>query len=564
MSLQERKSRAWAIRIKRLMKKLGWEPEQLADVLQVRRGTIRKWANATQTPGRKSAGRIRNLEEGVGNVVMRDRNSGRKGIPGTLRARQERSSSESVFPEKGPLNYFDYLKMIDAVSGGDDFDTDDEPEARYLWMIERAGRLPPHVRKYSKRRGFNREALAALEKVRELFVDDIEKFPVTMMQKRYELSEGEVRILVRLISVDTGLFEGSGEVPGGMLAETGGCREESLLEGRKCLAPDAPLRRHKLIEKRASRGGNPWEEEAASAPVSVLRGRYRLSPAAREELLGDLLKMSVLEEADSATADSLDPRFGLEEVILPDSHRAKLEVTVSEIANRSMIFEDWGLGERVHYGKGTILLFGGVPGTGKTMAAEGLAKELGKKIMSASFPKIVSKWLGDTGKNIAALFAAARENDAVLFIDEADGLFASREMAVRSWEIRDVNILLKEIEAFEGVVVLATNHAVVLDKALESRLSLHLQFPMPDERAREAIWARHLPEKLPLADDVNLGELARTYAISGRDIKQAVLMAAGTAAHRAGAHPMVTMKDLKEAARSRKPGNDDTKIGFAG
>ncbi len=551
---QKRKPR-WAHRILRLQRKLGWDLAQLAGLLQVNKATIRNWVNGAKAPGKKSAARIENLEKGVRNLARSYRRSNRE-FPSTFDYARQISSAES--PTRGSFNYLRYLEMINAASGPGEIELDDEPEGRWMMYMRRGA-----SRRVAGRPGFSKAALAALEKARTLFADDIENFPVTKIQKRCGLSEGEVRILVSLVFADVGLFEGSGQASGQTLAQIGSEKGLSPMEGRKRLAPQSLLRKHGLIEKGFSRGGFPWDEEAPAGPMSVLRGSYRLSPGAREELLGDLLKMSVLEEAGGGTANALEPRFGLGDVILPTDHRSKLEVAVSEIANRSMIFEEWGLAERIHYGKGTILLFGGAPGTGKTMAAEGLAKELGKKIMSACFPKIVSKWVGETEKNIAALFAAARDNDAVLFIDEADGLFASREMATHSWEIRDVNVLLKEVEAFEGVVVLATNHAVALDKALESRLSLHLHFPMPDERAREAIWKQHLPEKLPLSDDVDLGELARTYAISGRDIKQAVLMAARTAAHRGGAHPMVTMKDLEEAARSRRPG-EDGKIGFAG
>ena len=134
---------------------------------------------------------------------------------------------------------------------------------------------------------------------------------------------------------------------------------------------------------------------------------------------------------------------------------------------------------------------------------------------------------------------------------------------MRSFEIRLVNVLLKEVEEFDGVMVLATNNTVALDPALKSRLTLHLVFPMPDEQGRAEIWKRHLPAKLPLSDDVDVETLARMYELSGRDIKQAVLMAARTAAHRGDEEAMVVMNDLEKAARSRLSGDDVIgRIGF--
>ncbi len=576
MKLQKKKP-AWKNRIRRLQNVFEWECGQLAEVLRVSRSTIRKWANGTQSPGRKSIDRIELLEKGLPNMPRPDHCShGPSSSPErppdpppeviaergrfikSLEVIRKRKKEGEKVPVKGPLEYLRYLRMISAVG-----DEGEEP------VIRGRSRGDVYSAQVPRRfKGANPKALKALKLVRTRFASDIKSFPITKIQKRHGLSEGEVRILARLVIMDTGLFENPGILSGRDLAGIGSDLKEEPPEppeGRKYLAEDATLRRCRLIERVAlpPMMMYPPGEEAETNPQSVLQSKYRLTEACRKELLGHLLERSIQDEASDKTGGPRSPRFGLEGVILPDSHREELEIAASDIANRSLIYGEWGFDECVSYGKGAILLFGGPPGTGKTMAAEGLAWELGKKILSVSFPKVLSKWVNETEQNIAKVFSTAQKSGALLFIDEADGLFTTRETAMRSFEIRLVNVLLKEVEEFDGVMVLATNNTVALDPALKSRLTLHLVFPMPDEQGRAEIWKRHLPAKLPLSDDVDVETLARMYELSGRDIKQAVLMAARTAAHRGDEEAMVVMNDLEKAARSRLSGDNVIgRIGF--
>jgi MoxR-like ATPase len=226
-----------------------------------------------------------------------------------------------------------------------------------------------------------------------------------------------------------------------------------------------------------------------------------------------------------------------------------------DVQQREVLYEKWGMNTVIHGGRGAILLMHGPPGTGKTMTATAIAGALGAPLITASFAKLESCYVGETEKNVVQLFAAARKAGAVLFVDEADGLFASRDLAQRSFEIRHVNVLLTELEVFSGVCVLATNNAVVLDHALESRVSLRLEYGLPDAQARAEIWKRHLPRTLPLEDDVDIKKLA-VYALSGRDIKQAVLTAARRALRRGGGDGRISHADLAAAAQQRQAADD--------
>ena len=183
------------------------------------------------------------------------------------------------------------------------------------------------------------------------------------------------------------------------------------------------------------------------------------------------------------------------------------------------------------YGSGVTLLFYGPPGTGKTATAEAIAHELGMPLLVADYAKIQNCWVGQTEKNISSTFRKARKHRAVLFWDEADAMFFDRDSASRAWEVRDVNVLLQEIERFEGVCILATNRKATLDKALERRITAKIEFPRPDRLLRESIWKRLLPSGMPLAKDVDITELARKD-LSGGEIKNVILNAARAACGR--------------------------------
>lgn len=227
------------------------------------------------------------------------------------------------------------------------------------------------------------------------------------------------------------------------------------------------------------------------------------------------------------------------DVILPPRTRAALDEALSLVRSHELIFRQWGLGERHSSGLGLAFNFAGPPGTGKTICAEAIATVLGKKLLSVRYAEMESMWAGETPKNVAAVFRVATEEDAVLFFDEADAIASRRSTGTAQAYQREsntvVNVLLKELESFNGVVIFATNLAVNFDPAFERRIRTHVLFEMPGVDEREQIWkVQFHPEKTPLADDVDFRALAERYAVSGGDIKNAVLKAATMAAAEPG------------------------------
>jgi AAA+ superfamily predicted ATPase len=245
-----------------------------------------------------------------------------------------------------------------------------------------------------------------------------------------------------------------------------------------------------------------------------------------------------------------EPRFRLPEVILKDNVRDKVIFFLTAFKEPAMsVFGD---SEAMKKGSGLHFLFYGPPGTGKSMLAEAVAAELGKKILIVETPKITSRWYGETDKQITKLFKTAKENDLVLCMDEADSLLYNRSFAGQEHDIRFVNIMLQEIERFEGVSVFTTNMDVLLDPALERRISLRVKFEPPDERLRAVIWQSHIPHVVQVGADVDFSALARQFEFSGGYIKNAVLNALRRIAMEKRQH--IQMNDLVWAGNLEKEG----------
>jgi SpoVK/Ycf46/Vps4 family AAA+-type ATPase len=233
--------------------------------------------------------------------------------------------------------------------------------------------------------------------------------------------------------------------------------------------------------------------------------------------------------------ESIVPRRTFDDVILPPATRAALETALAQVTQHDLIFNGWGLGERHSTGLGLAFNFAGPPGTGKTICAEAIAQSLGRYLLVVRYAELESMWMGETSKNVAAIFRTAREEQAVLFFDEADAIAGRRSTSVESGSQREsnsvVNVLLQELENYNGVVIFATNLAANLDPAFERRIRTHILFELPGETERVRIWQVQLhPSRTPLASDVDFNALARRYEVSGGDIQNAVLKAALAAA----------------------------------
>ena len=239
------------------------------------------------------------------------------------------------------------------------------------------------------------------------------------------------------------------------------------------------------------------------------------------------------------TVDTVVPRRTFEDVILPPATRLALDQALVHVTSHDLIFNRWGLGDRHPSGLALAFNFAGPPGTGKTICAEAIANALGRQLLVVRYAELESLWMGETPKNVSALFRLAREENAVLLFDEADAIASRRSSSVDQGFLREtntvVNVLLRELEAFSGVVIFATNLAANFDPAFERRIRTHVLFEMPGVDEREQIWRVQMhPTLTPLATDVDFRALAQRYDASGGDIRNAVLKAAMAAAGEPG------------------------------
>jgi SpoVK/Ycf46/Vps4 family AAA+-type ATPase len=243
--------------------------------------------------------------------------------------------------------------------------------------------------------------------------------------------------------------------------------------------------------------------------------------------------------APRRAVESVVPRRTFDDVILPPSTRRALDIALSQVTQHDLIFNRWGFAERHPSGLALAFNFAGPPGTGKTICAEAIAHSLGRRLLLVRYAELESLWMGETPKNVAAIFKVARDEGAVLLFDEADAIASRRSTSVDQGFQREsntvVSVLLQELEAYNGVVVFATNLAANFDPAFERRIRTHVLFEMPGLLEREQIWRVQMhPTRTPLADDVDFRSLAERYAVSGGDIRNAVLKAALAAAAERG------------------------------
>ncbi|NEP56224.1 MAG: ATP-binding protein [Symploca sp. SIO2G7] len=230
-----------------------------------------------------------------------------------------------------------------------------------------------------------------------------------------------------------------------------------------------------------------------------------------------------------------EPKYTLDDVILTKKTRHQIDLVRAEIQYQSLIFQEWGMGEKHKLDKALSINFSGLPGTGKTLTAEALAHALKLKILVVPYQQLESKYVGDTPKNIAQAFEFATNNNAVLFFDEADSFLGKRLENVSQATDTAVNltrsVMLMQLSEYEGIVVFATNLIRNYDPAFISRIRWKVQFDLPDEAARAKIWQAQIPRQLPLSESVDFAELAKQFdSISGRDIKNAVFQAVVAAA----------------------------------
>ncbi|MCP3900311.1 MAG: ATP-binding protein, partial [Desulfobacteraceae bacterium] len=232
-------------------------------------------------------------------------------------------------------------------------------------------------------------------------------------------------------------------------------------------------------------------------------------------------------------AQRIDPKVDWQDLVVHKSLTDHLKAFRNTIAHQFTVYEKWGMGDKNTRGRGAVALFSGNSGTGKTMSAEVIASDLGINLYRVDLAGIVSKYIGETEKNLKKIFQNAKGNNTLLFFDEADSLFGKRTDIHDShdrYANLEVNYLLQQLEEHDGPVILASNRRKSIDEAFLRRIHFILEFPSPSEPLRKIIWQKKLADPLPKADDIDFDILAKQFEISGGDIKNGALQAAFLAA----------------------------------
>ena len=289
-------------------------------------------------------------------------------------------------------------------------------------------------------------------------------------------------------------------------------------------------------------------ELSEDTDLAELTGEFDMTPGAIEKALRYAVALSGggrLCSADikngcsrsfvtdmGGKAVRLDCAFSWKDIVLPERSAELLHAACQQVRLRHAVLNGWGFSEKMPYGRGVSMIFTGPPGTGKTMAAQVIAGELGMDIYRISLANVVSKYIGETEKNLNDIFDKARLRRCILFFDEADVLFSRRtevKEANDKYSNMEAAFLLQKMEEYSGVVILATNLVQNFDEAFKRRMRFIIDFPFPDAQRRREMWLRAFPEKAPLVD-IDLDFLVSQFELSGSNIRSIALHSAFLAA----------------------------------
>lgn len=283
-------------------------------------------------------------------------------------------------------------------------------------------------------------------------------------------------------------------------------------------------------------------EEAVRHWTSVSKGKHDLEAANR-------VARSYTARHFLGIAEQLRANVGWEDLVLPQDILVTMNEIISFARYRDKVMHEYGFAEKMPYGHALTVLFSGPPGTGKTLAACVIANELGVDCYRVDLSRVVSKWVGETEKNLAKIFDIATHTRALLLFDEADSLFGLRtevKTAVDRYANLEVNYLLQRLEEFDGVCILTTNRPEAIDPAFKRRLRFKVSFPFPDVNMRSQLWRVLIPKKVPVDGKIKYDQLAADFELSGAQIRNAILRATFMAASEERA---LSHQDLMEAAR---------------
>ncbi len=311
--------------------------------------------------------------------------------------------------------------------------------------------------------------------------------------------------------------------------------------------------------------GAPTELDPAE--ISVLAGQFSLTSGQIIAAASTALSRALQENRAPTTADlfaaarfhsghhlaelakKMEPRYSWEDLVLPETPLNMLREMVNMVKARSQVLEGWGLGQKLTASAGVSALFSGPPGTGKTLAAQIMANQLGIDLYRIDLSTVVSKYIGETEKNLERIFSDAAQSNAILFFDEADTIFGKRSEvkdAHDRYANLEVGYLLQRMESYNGVAILATNLRANLDEAFTRRLHFIVNFPFPDEEYRLKIWQVLMPPGLPRAEGLDLTLMAKRFKLAGGSIRNIIVSAAYLAA---ADGDKVEMRHLMHGAR---------------
>lgn len=241
---------------------------------------------------------------------------------------------------------------------------------------------------------------------------------------------------------------------------------------------------------------------------------------------------SLMEEHMGSMAVKVPVVYEWDDLVLPSLQKETIQIACNQVKYKHKVYEQWGFQHKMPYGRGISLVFAGPPGTGKTMAAQVFAAELGLDLYKVELSAVVSKYVGETEKNLNAIFEQARQSQIILLFDEADVLFSKRTAvkdANDKYSNMEAAFLLQKMEAYDGVTILSTNLLQNFDEAFKRRIKFVIDFPFPDQKQRRALWERSLPTEMPVGE-LDFEYLAANFELTGSNIHNIMLHAAFLAA----------------------------------
>ena len=306
---------------------------------------------------------------------------------------------------------------------------------------------------------------------------------------------------------------------------------------------DDDLSLEEIVSKYTMNPGRIFEAVNNTLMIAdISEGGFLIKQEALEEQIRRICSVSFGENAKRIKSP-----FVWEDLIIEPESEKLLKRVCDRIRFKNRVNDDYGFGKKLPDGRGISVVLYGPPGTGKTMAAQVLAKELGLELYRIDLSQISSKYIGETEKNLAAVFDAAKNSNAILFFDEADSIFSKRTEVSSSNDKHanaETGYLLQKIEEYSGMSILATNNMQNFDVAFKRRMTYLIPVGIPDEETRKMLWRKSFPPEAPLSSDVDFDVLARAVEISGSCIKSSAIAAAYIAASEGR---NITMNDIAEA-----------------